>query len=383
MSDAPKLKKIKMDPAALAKAGHLDVDAAFASAIKMPTPIDPGAIDLDKEAPAVGALAADAFDRMRRRASGEERALPLPWPSLADALGGGLWSGLHVVVGSTGTGKSQLTLQLALHAAEQGIPVLYCGLELGRVDLVARLLGLLDQRKWSNLWLGKGRDNEDPVLEIDRLQEKYGPKLATLPFHLAFAKPYGWSYELLHPYADALRKRYRDRLVDTNGKPTRPFLVVLDFLQLVSGPEDDTGQDLRERIQQAAYAGRAIARDMDAAVVFVSGTARENYRELDGRPAKGEKEASGPKFGEGNPSRLVGLGKESGEIEFAADSVLTLCREPWKDKEPEDGTHIWLALAKARARGDSAAAQKGWVELRFNGGWFSEPKPLNRTKKVG
>lgn len=311
-----------------------------------------------------------------------ERLLPLPWRSVTDALGGGLWSGLHVVVGSTGAGKSQLTLQLALHAAQQGIPVLYCGLELGRVDLVARLLGLLDQRKWSALWLGQARANENPVQELDRLQAVYGPTLAALPFHMAFAKPYGWSYTLLHPYAEALRQRYRDRLVDTDGKPSVPFLVVLDFLQLVSGPDVPPAQDLRERIQKAAYAGRAIARDMDAAVVFVSGTARENYRELDGRPAKGEKEGSGQKLGEGNPSRFVGLGKESGEIEFAADSVLALCREPWKDKEPDDGTHVWLAIAKARARGESAAAQKGWVELRFNGGWFTEPKIIPQTLQV-
>ena len=96
----------------------------------MADPNSAPAVDLDSEAPTVGALAGEAFDRMRRRASGAERALPLPWSSVTDALGGGLWSGLHVVVGSTGAGKSQLTLQMALHAAEQGIPVLYCGLEL-------------------------------------------------------------------------------------------------------------------------------------------------------------------------------------------------------------------------------------------------------------
>jgi replicative DNA helicase len=330
-------------------------------------------VDLDKEAPTVGTLAEEAFDRMLRRANGDERPIPLPWPTVADALGGGLWSGLHVVVGSTGAGKSQFSLQMALHAAQQGIPVLYCGLELGRVDLVARLLGLLDQRKWSNLWLGQGRENENPAEAIVRLQDLYGPTLATLPFHLAFAKPYGWPYSLLQPYADALRHRYRDRLLDGQGKPVRPFMVVLDFLQLVSSSAENH-EELRERIQKAAYAGRAIARDMDAAVVLVSGTARENYRELDGRPPKGEKEGSGQKLGEGNPARFVGLGKESGEIEFASDSVVVLCREPWKEKEPDDGTHIWLALAKTRARGDSALAQKGWVELRFNGGWFSEPR---------
>lgn len=364
----------------LARAGALG--DPFEGATAMPDPAAPPTVDLDAEAPAVGALLDEAFDRMRRRATGAERALPLPWPSVTDALGGGLWSGLHVVVGATGAGKSQLTLQLALHAAQQGVPVLYCGLELGRVDLVARLLGLLDERKWSPLWLGQARANENPVQELDRLQRVHGPTLARLPFHLAFAKPYGWSYQLLHPYAEALRARYRDRLVDSDGKVTGPFLVVLDFLQIVSGPPEIPTQEVRERIQQAAYAGRAIARDMDAAVVFVSSTARENYREIDGRPAKGEKEGAGPKLGEGNPARLVGLGKESGEIEFAADSVLTLCREPWKDKEPEDGTHVWLAIAKARARGESAAAQKGWVELRFNGGWFSEPRSPAQTLKV-
>ena len=35
-------------------------------------------VDLDVDAPAVGALADEAFDRMRRRASGAERPLPLP-----------------------------------------------------------------------------------------------------------------------------------------------------------------------------------------------------------------------------------------------------------------------------------------------------------------
>lgn len=43
------------------------------------------------------------------------------------------------------------------------------------------------------------------------------------------------------------------------------------------------------------------------------------------------------------------MGKESGEIEFAADSVLVLLREPWKDgRPPKEGTHVWLAVAKQR-----------------------------------
>jgi hypothetical protein len=70
----------------------------------------------------------------------------------------------------------------------------------------------------------------------------------------------------------------------------------------------------------------------------------------------------------------VGLGKESGEIEFAADSVMALVAEPWRDQDsagqacaPKDGTHVHLAVAKVRA------GSSRWVEMRFDGGSFWEP----------
>lgn len=62
------------------------------------------------------------------------------------------------------------------------------------------------------------------------------------------------------------------------------------------------------------------------------------------------------------------MGKESGEIEFAADSVLVLVREPWRDgRPPKEGTHVWLAVAKQRV------GPPTWVELRFNGHYFFKP----------
>ena len=96
-----------------------------------------------------------AIARMFDRAQGRERPLILPWPEANDALGGGLWPGLHVLVGNTGSGKSQWSLQVALHAAQsRDVPVLYLGLELGQTDLVARLLGLISRQRWSDLYLG-------------------------------------------------------------------------------------------------------------------------------------------------------------------------------------------------------------------------------------
>jgi len=326
----------------------------------------------------VGAFLLPALDRMRARGEGREQPIPLPWPSVSNALAGGLWPGLHVLVGNTGTGKSQLALQSALHAALAGVPVLYIGLELGQLDLVARLIGLLSGRKWSRIYLGRNGEGIASTTELDEIELRHGEaltKLKDLPFHLDVCPPMGWSYERLTERARMMRALYPETQ-DPQGRPirgSRPFLVVLDFLQLVAGA---TGQreDLRERIGRAAYAGRAAARDHDAVVLLVSSTSRENYAALEGATTKGKAadgKPSQPKVPDPTDTpahRLVGLGKESGEVEYAADSVLVLWRG---ESGGSDGfTTMQLAVAKARAGTPS------WVRLEFNGGWFREPSEM-------
>lgn len=355
------------------RAGTLPADPE-SDALPMPDPAAIAAVEqaaatrAELEASRVGLFVDAALARMEARASGKERPIALPWKPLNDALAGGLWPGLHVLVGNTGSGKSQLALQIAVEAARNDVPVLYVGLELGKVDLVARLLGLMTRRKWSRLYLGSGGPSELGELR-DRHPEVF-VELGRMPFHLDVCPPMGWSYGELTRKAQALRERYPERRGD-DGQPiagSRPMLVVLDFLQLVGSPPE-AREDLRERIGRAAYAARAVARDLDAAVILVSSTARDNYARVDG-----DKDgAKGPGLGEGNPARLVGLGKESGEVEYAADSVMVLCRDLGQSaqKEGDDAwSTLWLAIAKTRARGESPEAQKGWVELRFNGGRF-------------
>ena len=68
---------------------------------------------------------------------------------------------------------------------------------------------------------------------------------------MQFAKPRGWQYAELRALFAALRAKYPETIGE-DGKPirgSRPFLVVLDFLQLVGGEE----RELRERIANAAY----------------------------------------------------------------------------------------------------------------------------------
>jgi hypothetical protein len=316
----------------------------------------PPAIDL--ESMRVGSFMGEAFERLERRENGKEKPIPLPWPSLADRMGGGLWPGLTILVGNTGSGKSQLALQAALHAAAGGTPVLYIGLELDRLSLVARLLGLLGGVWWSDLYLGKQPQirGGGGKTSLGNLIGAHWDELGRLPFHLTFCPPMGWSYGELFPLCKAMRERYPE----TDGPGSRPFLVVLDFLQIVAG--EQPGEALRERIGRAAYAGRAAARDLEASVILISSTARENYGALSGekeRTENGRRIKVSPAW-MGAPDRLVGLGKESGEIEFAADHVLTMVR----DEGNRSLVHI--AAAKGRAGGS------GWALVSFDGAAFGE-----------
>ena len=324
-----------------------------------------GEQDLDKAAPPISSFILPAFSVMMHRAKGLEGPVPLPWQRVAAKLNGGLWPGLYILVGNPKSGKSQWALQVGLHAAEEGIPVLYIGLELGETDLVARLLGLKTEKRWSRLWLG------EDAQEIQEAREKCFHQFTDLPFHLEVAPSYGWNYESLPARVAAPLTKYSGLLHPAPGRPGRPPLVVLDFLQLVSGPVDER-EDLRTRIQRAVYAGRAAARDHGAAVILVSSTAREHYRTLNNNPVltkNGDKPGGWEDLGEGSPGRLMGLGKESGELEFAADGVLVLGQDI--NASPADGPNgPWyerhLAVAALRA------GMTGWCKLRFNGGWFRE-----------
>jgi len=314
--------------------------------------------------PSFGELTGAALSRLERRASGAEKAIPLPWESLAECFGGGLWPGMHVLVSGTGAGKTQFALQLALHAAEHGTPVAYVGLELDALQVFTRLVALRSKRlKWSELY--RGEAGEGAIVQAAELASE----IATLPFHVEEAPPGAYPASRLESLARALREKYPE---ETPG--ARPMLIVLDFLQLVGAEESNKRADLRERIGSAAYIARSVASRMNAAVLLVSSTARANYGATTGN-GTGDGKPSHELVSDGtvrNADALVGLGKESGEIEYAADSVSVAIRR--SEVTREDGaTGVAFITAKLRA------GVPRWVPLAFKGGTRLEEWPGGLT----
>ena len=154
----------------------------------------------------------------------------------------------------------------------------------------------------------------------------------------------------------------------TGGPGSRPLLIVLDYLQIIGPEEGEDGKyktlDLRERIGRAAYAMREVATAHNIAILVVASVARDKYGlwpmvmnaelqwEMDGTKVVGRRV--------GIPDILVGLGKESGEIEYGADSVSVLSRVPDTYVDGQ-GESVVFVTAKGRATGAR------WTPMHFTG----------------
>lgn len=301
---------------------------------------------IDMQACSVGELLPNVLAEIDARNTGKSKPIALPhWPQMAAALGGGLWPGFYTLTGNTGSGKSAFAIDVALQAAQAGCPVLYIALELDELGILARLLAHPRLAKgafvrWSALYRGQV-DGDTLAGLADR-----SALIDRLPIHIRTGDAYGYDPKRMRADAAAFVDFY-------GNNAAGPPLVLLDFLQVLSSPKEERW-DMRERLSRAAYAGRQLARERGAVVLALSSTARDNYGKLGGQDRTS--------LGAFNPGALVGLGKESGEIEYASDGVFVLASEPRNEAAPpEGGTPTWLAIAKQRA-GLSA-----WIPMRFDG----------------
>ena len=301
----------------------------------------------------IGAILDTALDRMERRAVGDERPIPLPWSNVAAALGGGLWGGTLVTLsGDTGSGKTQWALQLAVHAAEAGVPVCYVGPDSADDQIAARLLALKSGQKWSDLYAG--RSDKDT---LDTLRMGYAQAMKALPFHIIGRSSRRDQPNEVRVTAEWMRRRYPEE-----SAGTRPFLMVLDFVQIAYGL---SGDESKEMMVATAHDAHQAAKDFGGVLLLVSTTLREMRADGDESIGIHHDRRQPAELGRGNPARLVRGGKEDGEVERESDTVIVLAQESWRGApQPKSWTKVWCAVAKNRA------GQRAWCALRFNGSWF-------------
>ncbi len=303
-----------------------------------------------------------ALDLSERRAGKLELPIPTGWRQLDEIMGGGFWPGLHVVVAASGVGKTQFALQVAGGALARGTPCAMAELELEEEQIGLRLLASHTPSKlgisWSSAYLGTA--NEFAMNQLRDAAERLG----SAPLYLDVADGMGaWSISRLEGMAVALRQRH----------PEGPGMLVLDFLQLVGAGEGQERLELRERIAAATYAAKSISKRYKLAVIVVSSTGRANYAQLAPEMRKTGLRVRGKKRIVLDTQNWIGMGKESGEIEFSADSLLVLFRPTMKAGDGDDD-----AVQTVLERGGYPVV--GVVpKLRYGQpGWFAMPFELGR-----
>ncbi len=90
-----------------------------------------------------------------------------------DGMTLGLCPGLYLVAASTGTGKTALAGQIALHVADQHGPVVFVSMELSAVDLGVRLVSVLTNITKDHLVVGRLTDEQQGQVHaaVERLEK--------------------------------------------------------------------------------------------------------------------------------------------------------------------------------------------------------------------
>lgn len=305
-------------------------------------------------------LSALAREFVARLKDGREAPVPTGHAQLDEQLDGGFWPGLHIFCGGTGAMKTQLALSTAINAARAGTPVAVIALEQRRAAWAARVQAELTELSWSSVLSDRANTSE-----LARYDATEWPELLSL----IPGRPYRFPIEGAAAVTAELRRRH----------PTGQLLVIADYVQLIGdiGANDET----RARVMRAAVAAQEAAHEHNAAVLLLSSVARENYAKLADLPCKPSMLATrdtplGPVRELKSAHAWIGLGKESGEIEFSAESVTVVA----KGQHAEiPGASVVVAATAKRRFGDPS-----WCAFRAERGrLYAAPDYRLRTDADG
>jgi len=257
-----------------------------------------------------------------------------------NSMFGGLQPGIHCLAAAPGCGKTSLAIQMACETAMLGWPVVFISFE----EDVARLAlkGICYMAELVATDYEKG--NSD-VTRLAEAAGTYGKQLCHLHFQQGTKK-----LDLPQVKAKALQAM--------NRASTEKCLVLVDYLQKWAAVKKDFS-DFRHNVASLVGDLRELSLNLKSPVLMISNLARDAYKEK--KPGE---------TGQGRQASMAHL-KESGDIEFACDSVLVMEKIPRQNSNTTPPARdIKLSIDKNRY-GDTGA-----IDLVFfaDKGKFEVPK---------
>ena len=327
-----------------AMAARLDVDQTLYALREFATLYSAG--EAEPLTPAVNLTAGILADLDQRREAFLEGRKFLGYATgfatLDDLLGGLETQRLTVLLAHPGAGKTTFSNQLAHIVAAQGAPVLYVTFENTREALILRQVARLAGKKITNV----ERGHLDPGTLTPAFRA-FNETAKTL-YYVAGTK--ATTVAVIHGHVEQLRA-----LHPTAGYP----LVIVDYLQRLArtGPIGKS-DDARLRVGNVSQELTDLARATGAHVWAISSIARDSYKK--------------------DARANLSSAKESGDIEFDADAVISL-------NKPEDGALLAphgtdafvLSVEKHRhgKSGNTLNVLRDWDTLEFSEQKTKAPGP--------
>ncbi len=265
-------------------------------------------------------LLAQAFDRIDElhRDAGKIRGIPTKFTDLDRMLGGFQKSDLVVLAARPSCGKTSLALDIARHAAKQGVPVGIFSLEMSKEQLTDRMIAAEANINLWNLRNGK-LSSEGANDEFSRIGHALGT-LSEAPIYIDDAA----NVNIMEIRTKARRLQMEHGL----------GMIIVDYLQLMESRSGNADN----RVQEVAMITRGLkglARELNVPVLALSQLSRQV-------------ELSKPAI-----PKLAHL-RESGSIEQDADVVLFIYRKAvdknyrMEDLPPEERHVAEVHIAKHR-----------------------------------
>jgi replicative DNA helicase len=208
-------------------------------------------------------------------------------------------------------GKTALALNIAEHVAlKEDLPVAVFSMEMGASQLAIRIVGSIGRIDQGRLRTGKLIDDEWP-----RLTEAI-EKLKTVSLSIDETPGLNTS---------ELRASAR-RLARSCGKLG---LVVVDYLQLMSGSGGGDGENRATELGEISRGLKMLAKELQCPVIALSQLNRGVEQRTDKRPMMSDL-------------------RESGAIEQDADVIMFIYRDDYYNKDSKDPGVAEIIIAKQR-----------------------------------
>ncbi|MEM6997396.1 MAG: replicative DNA helicase [Patescibacteria group bacterium] len=281
---------------------------------------------VQQDVSSIESVLAASFERLDElhRDKGKIRGVPSGFKDLDNMLAGFQRSDLFILAARPAMGKTAFALNLAYNiTVKSQLPVLYFSLEMGKEQLVDRLLSVESGVDAWNIRTGNLSDKD-----FEKLGEAMGT-LGEAPLYIDDSA--GLTVSELRTKA---RREMHTRQLG---------LIVVDYLQLMSGGTRYAAEGNRvQEISEISRGLKLIARELNVPVIALSQLSRSVESRSPAHP------------------QLSDL-RESGSIEQDADVVAFLYRDEYYNEETTEKPGILDIMIKKHRNGPT-----GTVELFFD-----------------